>query len=156
MEEKLIERGKQLHTAIVYTTMAHKGQVRKGTAIDYISHPMEVLQILAAMNAPVEVQIAGILHDVLEDTTATETELRQLFGDTVTNLVTHHSEDKSRSWRERKETNLAQTHRGTKELKMIVLADRLSNVRSMAADYEEIGEKLWERFRVGKEHQGCI
>ena len=77
----------KLHDAIVFAAKAHKGQVRKGTDVDYITHPMEVLQILTQMGADGNLLIAGVLHDVVEDTDVTLDEVRELFGDDVATLV---------------------------------------------------------------------
>jgi len=62
MNELLIQK------AIIFATKKHEGQKRKGTDIPYIVHPMEVMQILTAMDCSQNVIIAGILHDTLEDT----------------------------------------------------------------------------------------
>lgn len=145
--------GQLIHRAITFAAAAHKGQLRKGTELDYLSHPMEVLQILTQMGAPASLLAAGALHDVLEDTAVTERELRATFGDEITGLVLGHTEDKGRSWRERKLSNLAHLQNGSRELRMLVLADRLANARSQAADYAQIGEKLWERFNSKTDEQ---
>ena len=57
-----------IQKAITYAAIKHEGQKRKGTNIPYIIHPMEVMQILTAMDCSQDVIIAGILHDILEDT----------------------------------------------------------------------------------------
>ena len=47
-----VKDGMKLHEAMMMAVKAHKGQVRKGTDVPYIVHPMEVLQILTAMRLP--------------------------------------------------------------------------------------------------------
>lgn len=143
----------RIHSAIKFATVAHGKQTRKGTALPYIIHPLEVLTILTEMNMPDDVRIAGILHDVVEDTEVGIDEIRANFGDVVADIVGGHSEDKSKSWQERKEADMHAVEIGDKALKAVVLADKISNMRSMTADYEIIGEELWKRFNAGKDKQ---
>lgn len=143
----------KLHDAIIFAAKAHKGQVRKGTDIDYITHPMEVLQILTRMDADENLLIAGVLHDVAEDTDVTVEEIRKRFGDDVALLVEHHTEDKTLSWRERKERAVADLEYADKRTQMLVMADKVSNQYSIYADLQECGEELWSRFNAPKNQQ---
>jgi GTP diphosphokinase / guanosine-3',5'-bis(diphosphate) 3'-diphosphatase len=72
--------------AYVYSARAHDGQVRL-SGEPYLSHPLEVAGILADMNLDSVSIAAGLLHDVLEDTSATEEDIRELFGDQVVHIV---------------------------------------------------------------------
>jgi len=65
---------------------AHRNQKRQSGKA-YITHCLEVANILAEMGAPAEVVAAGLLHDTVEDTKITLLDLRDAFGDTVGNLV---------------------------------------------------------------------
>jgi guanosine-3',5'-bis(diphosphate) 3'-pyrophosphohydrolase len=65
---------------------AHRNQKRQSGKA-YITHCLEVANILAEMGAPAEVVAAGLLHDTVEDTKITLQDLRNDFGDTVANLV---------------------------------------------------------------------
>lgn len=150
MKENTIE---QLNQAIIFATERHAGQVRKGTEIPYIVHPLETMLILSNMHADINVQIAGLLHDLVEDTDTTVEEIAKLFGDDVAALVNHHSEDKSKSWAERKTTAIYALKQADERIKMLVLADKLSNLRSIARDYRELGDTVWERFNAPKEKQ---
>lgn len=143
----------KLHDAIIFAAKAHKGQVRKGTDIDYITHPMEVMQILTQMGADENLLIAGVLHDVVEDTDVTIDEIRESFGDDVARLVEHHSEDKSLSWRQRKEHAVASLEYADKRTQMLVMADKVSNQRSIYFDLQQQGEELWNRFNAPKDQQ---
>lgn len=142
-----------LNEAINFATEKHAGQFRKGTARPYIVHPLEVVQILETMGADEELLMAGVLHDTLEDTEATEEEIRTRFGEGVAELVRGHTEDKRKSWQERKQQAIAEVQEAGLRMKMLVLADKLSNLRDMSRDYREVGEVLWERFRAPKERQ---
>lgn len=94
----------RLNEAIKFAVDRHAGQFRKATVHPYISHPLEAMVILQSMDADINLQIAGVLHDTIEDTDTTEDDIRALFGDDVADLVTSHSEDKSKTWDERKST----------------------------------------------------
>ena len=147
------QRNAKLDKAICFAVEHHAGQLRKGTNIPYITHPLEVMSILMRMNADIELQIAGVLHDTVEDTDATAEEISELFGTDVAELVAHHSENKSLSWFERKSYAITSLKAADKRLKMLVMADKLSNLRSIAADYRKLGDELWKRFNAPMEKQ---
>ena len=135
-----------IREAVEFAVEAHKGAVRKGTQTPYIVHPLEAAVIVGSMTEDQELVAAAILHDVLEDTDAREEDLRQRFGDRVADLVVEETDDKTLSWLERKKGKLERVARGSRDLKMVVLGDKLSNIRSIARDYLTLGEKLWDRF----------
>ena len=141
----------KIHNAIIFATLKHQNQKRKGTEIPYIVHPMEVMQILTANNCSENVIIAGILHDTLEDTDTKESEIKELFGDDVLAIVHCESEDKSKTWKERKQHTIDCLKNDSMEVKLVCCADKLSNIKSMYADLKSVGNKLWERFNAPKE-----
>jgi (p)ppGpp synthase/HD superfamily hydrolase len=67
--------------AIEVAVRAHQNQVRKGTDIPYITHPIAVGIILAKAGCPDEIVVAGILHDTVEDTKVTLDNVREKFGE---------------------------------------------------------------------------
>lgn len=142
-----------LHKAIRFMEKAHRGQKRKGSEIDYIVHPMEVFQILTEMHANQELLIAGLLHDTVEDSAVTPDDIRNAFGARVANLVCSHTEDKSKSWHERKQHTIDELQTAERDVKLLILADKLSNLRSMLVDYQEQGDVFWKRFNAPKEQQ---
>ena len=143
----------KLNEAIEFASKKHKGQYRKATAIPYILHPLEVLQILYSMRADTNVMIAGVLHDTVEDTDTSLDEIRELFGDDVAMLVASNTEDKSKSWIERKQHTIDELANADERVKMLIMADKLSNIRSIAFDFNQIGDKLWKRFNAPKQKQ---
>ena len=144
----------KLHKAVLYAVQMHSQQLRKGTNLPYIVHPMEVLNILSRMNAHEELLMAGVLHDVVEDTEATIEDIAHRFGETVAELVLAHTEqNKELPWWERKLAAIAHLRSAPRDVKLLILADKLSNIRSMAADYARIGDKLWDRFCADKTMQ---
>jgi myo-inositol-1(or 4)-monophosphatase len=114
----------------------------------YIVHPMEVAVIAAALTDDIEIICAAVLHDVIEDCDGyTFTQIEQEFGHKVASLVAMESEDKSKSWQERKQHTIDFLHfEASKEMKIIALADKLANIRSLKRDYLKVGDELWQRF----------
>lgn len=153
LDNSKVDDNTRLEMAIRYATDCHSGQTRKGTKIPFIMHPLEVMQILHGMNADTNLLIAGLLHDVVEDTDTSIEEIQSTFGDDVADLVVGHTEDKSKTWEERKETEINETLIASQRLKMLVLADKLANMRNIRKDYRELGNTLWERFNAGLRQQ---
>ena len=140
--------------AIEVAAKAHQGQVRKETDIPYITHPFSVGMLLARAGCPNEVISAGILHDTVEDTSITLDYIREKFGDKAATIVQGASEsDKSISWEDRKEHTIEFLKTATLEIRLVACADKLHNIRTIAADYAKIGDKVWDRFNRGKENQ---
>lgn len=72
--------------ALEYATIKHAGQFRK-EGIPYITHPVAVAKMLAEQGFDEEYQIAGLFHDLLEDTDATEQEILAIGGEKVLDAV---------------------------------------------------------------------
>lgn len=135
--------------AMRFATKAHEGQIRKGTSRPYIVHPIEVGDIVSTMTKDEEVISAAILHDTIEDCKGvTRDVLKEEFSERVASLVAQESEDKSKTWRERKGTTIQRIRTAQREVQMIGLADKLSNMRDIDRDYPVAGEELWNRFRM--------
>ena len=135
-----------IQKAAVFAAKVHEGMMRKGSKIPYIYHPMEVALIVAQMTDDPEVIAAAYLHDVLEDTSVTPEELERTFGGRILSLVQEESEDKERTWRERKASTIEHLKQASREVKLLTLGDKLSNMRSTARDYMVIGDEIWQRF----------
>ena len=89
--------------AIDFATKVHEGQYRKGTDRPYIVHPLEVGRIVASMTEDEEIISAAILHDTIEDCEEiTEEVICREFTKRVAEFVAKESEDKSKTWMERK------------------------------------------------------
>ena len=91
LEEKMKEylpkeEIEEVETAYKFAAKMHKGQYRK-TGEEYIVHPLFVAHILTSIRADKETLMAGLLHDVIEDTEITKEDLEKMFGDVVANLV---------------------------------------------------------------------
>jgi myo-inositol-1(or 4)-monophosphatase len=143
-----------IENALIFAGKKHHGQVRKGSNIPYIGHPIEVAMIVAKMSGNPEMIAAAALHDTLEDTDTTYDELVKEFGYKVADLVNEESEDKrpemdkSNSWKIRKQETIDHAKAASYEAKVILLADKLSNMRQTALNIDKIGDRVWERFNV--------
>ncbi len=134
--------------ALEFATKAHEGQFRKGTKRPYIVHPIEVADIVSTMTQDEEVRSAAVLHDTIEDCGVTREQLAEEFSDRVADLVAWESEDKSKSWMERKSTTIENLKTAPRDLQMIEMADKLSNMRDIDRDYPMYGDDLWNRFNM--------
>src|SRR5437870_3730227 len=124
--------GDLVERAIEVAAQAHRGQVRKGTDIPYISHPYAVGLLLARAGLPVELVAAGILHDTVEDTYLNLEYIRDHFGETVALIVEGCSEPERRApWEERKQHTLDYLCAAPWEVRVVACADKLHNVRSI-------------------------
>ncbi len=138
-----------VNKAIAFATKAHEGQLRKGTQRPYIVHPIEVGDIVSSMTTDEEIISAAILHDTIEDCeNVTKELLEKEFSPRVVDLVMQESEDKSKTWMERKGATINRLKSASREVQLIGLADKLSNMRDINRDYPVAGEKLWDRFRM--------
>ncbi len=138
-----------IEKAIAFATRAHAGQFRKGTSRPYIIHPLEVGNIVATMTDDEEIISAAILHDTIEDCKdVTRDIICEMFSERVAHLVELETEDKSKSWMERKSATIEHLKTAPRAIQMIGLADKLSNMRDIDRDYPECGENLWNRFRM--------
>lgn len=140
--------------AIQFAAVKHVGQTRKSTNIPYITHPYAVAMMLKEARQRDEVIAAGLLHDTLEDTDATEEEILELFGEEVLNLVFSASEpDKSLPWEVRKLHTVESLSARSKEETVLIAADKLHNLRSIQQDVLKNGDSVWLRFNRGKRDQ---
>ena len=139
--------------AVIYATHCHEGMLRKKDRKQYILHPLEVAVITSSMTDDDEVLAASVLHDTVEDTPASLENIRAEFTDRVAYLVAMESEDKktnlppAETWQIRKEESLAEMGRCEDiGVKIIWLADKLSNMRSFYRIYQKEGSSMWESF----------
>ncbi len=144
----------RLDRAIQFATLAHGRQTRKGTDIPYITHPYGVAMLLARAGCEEDIVIAGLLHDTVEDTSVTLAQLAAEFGPRVAEIVAGCSEpDRTLPWEARKQHTVDDLRQVPLEIKLVACADKLHNVRSMAADHQTQGEQVWQRFKRGRAEQ---
>ena len=135
-----------IEEAASFAAKAHQGVFRKGTEIPYITHPMETAVIVSGFTDDPEMIAAALLHDVIEDAGVTKEELEARFGPRVAQLVANESEDKTKSWQERKSATIRHLKFASREVKILALGDKLSNMLCTSKDYLVLGDAIWQRF----------
>jgi GTP diphosphokinase / guanosine-3',5'-bis(diphosphate) 3'-diphosphatase len=123
--------------AVEFAAQKHRMQRRKDSdASPYINHPIALMHVLCidgGITNPV-ILAAAALHDTIEDTETTEGELRRTFGDEIARLVIEMTDDKKLPKAERKRLQIEHAHGMSREGALIKLADKISNLRDVAAN----------------------
>jgi GTP diphosphokinase / guanosine-3',5'-bis(diphosphate) 3'-diphosphatase len=125
-----------LTRAYQFSAASHRGQQR-ASGEPYLSHPLEVANLLVGFKMDVTTVTAGLLHDVLEDTAATKADLEREFGGEIAELVDGVTKIGKLAFSSREERQaenfrkmLVAMARDLRVL-MIKLADRLHNMRTL-------------------------
>ncbi len=122
--------------AYQFASKAHKN-IKRESGEPYIIHPMSVAKILMENNMDYATIIAGILHDLVEDTEITLDDITKLFGETVANLVDGVTKISAVSFKDKKLTEQESMKRlliamgNDIRVIFIKLADRLHNMRTI-------------------------
>jgi len=144
-----------LEKALRWASVCHRGQSRKGSDTPYIEHAFGVALILDRAGFSEGVVIAGLLHDVVEDTEATGEDVAERFGAEVAGIVAHctevkhDTEGKKRPWVDRKRDHLAAMAEAPAPARAVLLADKLHNLLSIEVDLRD-GRPVWSLFNAGR------
>lgn len=149
----LTERFEQ---ALVYAVRLHGDQMRKGTNIPYVSHLLSVAAIVLENGGDEDQAIAGLLHDAVEDQGGLPRleEIRKLFGEKVAFIVdecTDSYQTPKAPWLERKKQYLDHLPEAPPEVRLVSIADKVHNARSLLATLQKEGPSAWSRFNGGEE-----
>jgi GTP pyrophosphokinase len=150
---KLTERFEE---ALVYAARLHARQIRKGTAIPYVSHLLAVASLVLENGGVEDEAIAALLHDAVEDQggAATREEIRRRFGESVAVIVDGCTDTETTPkppWRERKERYVAHIADAPASVRLVSASDKLHNARSILSDLRSSGDAVWQRFTGGRE-----
>lgn len=146
-------------SAVSLAAQAHASQVRKGSSIPYIAHPLGVASLVLEFGGDEEQAIAGLLHDVIEDGGAQFREpIQRLFGNRVLAMVEACTDGvpdvsgKKEPWQERKERYLAHLESASTDALLVSAADKLYNARAILEDLLDpnVGVSVFGRFSVGQ------
>ena len=143
-----------IERAIRTATVAHAGQTRKGSDLPYITHPAHVALILVRAGASSATVQAGILHDVVEDCEDWTLErLESEFGAEVTAIVAELTEDKSKTWEERKLAAVEKAATMSSDGALVKAVDQLHNLKALEESLERASapDEIWARFNGGRE-----
>jgi GTP pyrophosphokinase len=163
---------KQLHlttrftSAVDYARHIHIEQ-RKGSDIPYMAHLLGVASLVmgetghAGFPVTEDMVIAAPLHDAAEDHGGFRRleDIEENFGPNVARMVEGLSDSlsedssKKQSWPERKRAYIERLRGEPADVRLISVADKLYNAKAILEDYREIGPRVWERFKRGREEQ---
>lgn len=137
--------------ALRYATQHHSAQLRKGTAVPYVSHLLAVASLVLEMGGSEDEVIGGLLHDVIEDGGGprAEAEILERFGEDVRRIVVANSDTdelpKPPALERKRAYVAAIAHKQPDELR-VSLADKLHNARAIVLDLRTHGLAVFERF----------
>ncbi|MGA8763799.1 MAG: HD domain-containing protein, partial [Candidatus Sulfotelmatobacter sp.] len=153
---RALKLGPRFRRAFLFAAEKHAGQARKTTTVPYIAHLMGVTSTVLEFGGDEDLAIAALLHDVVEDCGGAPMlkEVQRRFGKRVARIVdgcTDSNTYPKPPWRQRKENYIRHLKTADADTRLVSAADKLNNVRSILADYREIGEAIWARFHGGRE-----
>ena len=145
---------KAIDTAVKY----HRGQYRKGYdfKMPYVTHAMATAEILKRYTDDVEIISAGILHDTIEDTNYTRSQLIKDFGKRTSKIVLCVTENISlkkklgglKSWKIRKQGYLDNIRRAPIECVMVSCADKIHNLSTLSEQHKALGKRIWKKYNA--------
>ncbi|HEX2467955.1 MAG TPA: HD domain-containing protein [Solirubrobacterales bacterium] len=138
-----------LGLAFFVARSAHAGQTRGGRGRPYLDHPIQVAETLTEHGYPEPTVVAGLLHDVVEDSGLTVGDVVESFGLEVGELVGALTEDPSiNDWEERKRALREEVSKAGDQAAAIYAADKLANLHDWRAVYSEVGEDAVNYFKA--------
>lgn len=149
-------------TALDYAYQQHHSQLRKGPQpIPYLGHLLGVSSLVIEHGGTEQEAIAALLHDTIEDVGETAmAEILSLFGPEVLEMVLgctdaskeakEQTTDVKADWLTRKENYIQKIPEKTPSTRLVALADKVYNARSIQEDFLELGDAVWSRFNAGK------
>ena len=156
----------RVNHAFAFAAKHHDRQVRKGTALPYVTHPANVAIILTRYGRDDETVVAGILHDVIEDCVRegwTEEMLGERIGEKFGSVVLHTAlavthrkmgDDGNEFDREERKTDyLRRLDIASERARWVCAADKVHNGSSILADLRRTmdPDTVWSRFSVGRD-----
>jgi len=135
--EELVFKAKE------FATKKHEGQKRKFNGKPYITHPQAVADLVKKFGGNHEMQAAAFLHDTLEDTDTTEEELRQEFGDVVTDYVMELTNPPISDKSQKGKILVDKMNKMSAGALFIKLVDRLNNV----SDFNTAPPSFVEKYK---------
>lgn len=145
----------RIERALRTAESAHRGQMRKGAdSTPYVLHPIHCAIALARCGYASHVIQAAILHDVVEDCPGwNRARVEAEFGATVAAIVAELTEDKSKTWDERKRLQVEHVSTMSADALAVKAADKLHNLRTLGDDLAASPDRsrVWAMFKGGRE-----
>jgi GTP pyrophosphokinase len=148
--------------ALTFAVTLHGRDLRKGSSIPDVAHLLSVCALVLRDGGTEDEAIAALLHDALEDhpEEVTRDTLAERFGPAVLAIVNactdtppDYAGGPTPAGRERKSRYRAHAKRLGPPERRVAMADKLDNARAILRDYREHGDRLWARFKTGREDQ---
>jgi (p)ppGpp synthase/HD superfamily hydrolase len=155
-EELKTPLSERFDEALVLASTLHRRQARKSSGVPYVAHLLSVASLVLEFGGSEDMAIAALLHDAAEDQGGEETlaRIEAAFGTPVARWVRQASDAfafPKPEWEARKRHHLAEIPKADREARLIMLADKVHNARSILADHARIGSEVWNRFSVPHE-----
>lgn len=137
--------------AVKLARVLHHKQIRKGSGEFYVSHLLAVSSLVMEGGGDEDTAIAALLHDTVEDCGGKPIldMIRRDFGDRVASIVdacTDTMDSPKPPWRKRKEDYVARLRTASRDICLVVCADKLHNTRCTLRDFRIYGSEVWKRF----------
>ncbi len=144
----------RLVDALAFALRAHADQTRKGRAIPYASHLLQVAGLVLEAGGDADQALAGLLHDCIEDCAEVDAAtLSARFGDGVARIVEACTDvapgdrpGAKSDWEARKKGYLERLAAADARTRLVAACDKLHNLRSLVADLRAEGPATLERF----------
>lgn len=141
--------------AFSLTFKLHRDQLRKASQTPYLAHLLTVAALVMENGGSEDQAIAALLHDAVEDAGGLEIleTIREEFGDYVAELVdgcTDSYTQPKEEWEPRKKAYLEKLKISSNDVKLISLADKVHNARSIVRDLHRSGDHTWDKFKGKK------
>ena len=133
--------------ALRFAAEHHRDQRRKGEDRQpYINHPIAVAHLLSQVGGETDVLLlcGALLHDTIEDTDATEGDIRSQFGDDIADLVLEVSDDKTLLKQERKDQQVVHALSLSNRARLLKTCDKINNLQDLVANPPE----GWAKERI--------
>ena len=143
-----------LQRAFDFALAAHGNQVRKGRPVPFIAHLMAVCALVLEHGGDETAAAAALLHDTLEDTSTTITDLEMAFGTEITGIVVACSDSLQPCpplWKDRKQRYIGCIPAMSGPALLVTAADKLHNARDVVRSQREIGDATFRVFEGKKE-----
>jgi (p)ppGpp synthase/HD superfamily hydrolase len=142
--------------ALTYAAELHAAQRRKVSGEPYLAHLLGAASIVLDYGGGESEAIAALLHDAVEDQggPAARDAILRRFGPVVVEIIdgcTDTDATPKPPWRERKEVYLERLREATPAIRLVVAADKLHNLRSLARELRRQSNAIWTHFKGGRE-----
>jgi len=141
----------KIRKAVSYALYYYKDLKRKTSNQPYIAHALETLLITSTMTSDESVLITSILHGIIKNTNANISDIKRNFGnDVALNLIyiTNMAEnfENNKEWSETQKNILYKLENAKVDIKIIILANELSNLREIDRDFKTYKDGVWNKF----------